>query len=142
VTYLDTGCFVKLYYPESDSGRVVTLIHGKTIVFTPLHELEFVNALELKVFSKSASPAQVAAARALVETDLKTGVLASPGSEWKVIFAEATKLGEQHTGKIGCRSLDILHCAAAKILSAAEFVTTDARQKRLALAMGLNVVTL
>jgi hypothetical protein len=26
------------------------------------------------------------------------------------------KLAEQHTGTIGCRSLDILHCAAAKVL--------------------------
>ena len=41
---------------------------------------------------------------------------------------------------IGCRSLDILHCAAAKILNAAEFVTNDARQKKLAAVLGLNLV--
>jgi uncharacterized membrane protein len=55
VTYLDTGCFVKLYYPEPASARVVALIQGKIIAFTPLHELEFVNALQLKVFFKSAT---------------------------------------------------------------------------------------
>jgi hypothetical protein len=44
VTYLDTGCFVKLYYPETDSAKVIALIHGKPICYTPLHELEFVNA--------------------------------------------------------------------------------------------------
>ena len=141
MTYLDTGCFVKLYYPEADSAQVIALIQGKPVGHTPLHELEFVNALELKLFFKSATPAQVAAARALVETDLKAGVLTSPGSDWKVILTEAAKLAEQHTGKIGCRSLDVLHCAAAKILSAAEFITTDARQKQLATAMGLNLVT-
>jgi hypothetical protein len=63
VTYLDTGCFVKLYYPEPDSAKVVGLIQGKALGHTPLHELEFTNALQLKVFLKSATAAQVTAAR-------------------------------------------------------------------------------
>ena len=74
MTYLDTGCFVKLYYPEADSAQVIAHIQG-TICYTPLHELEFVNALQLKVFLKNATPQQVTAARALVEADLKSGVL-------------------------------------------------------------------
>lgn len=141
MTYLDTGCFVKLYYPEPDSPKVIALIQGKPLCHTPLHELEFVNALQLKIFSGTAAIAQVSAARALVGVDLKAGVLVSPGTEWKDIFAEAVKLAEQHSRVIGCRSLDILHCAAAKVLSASEFITTDARQKKLAAAMGLNLVT-
>lgn len=140
MTYLDTGCLVKLYYPEPDSAKVVTLVQGKTLCHTLLHELEFVNALQLKVFLHSATAAQVSAARALVEADLKAGVLVSPGGDWKDIYTEAVKLADQHTGTIGCRSLDILHCAAAKILAATEFVTTDARQTKLARAMGLNLV--
>lgn len=139
--YLDTGCFVKLYYPEPDSTKVVALIQGKTLCHTPLHELEFVNALQLKVFATTATTAQVTAARALVQADLKAGVLVSPGGEWRDIFVAAVKLADQHTGVVGCRSLDILHCAAAKVLSAGEFITTDARQKKLAPAMGLNLVT-
>lgn len=142
MTYLDTGCFVKLYYPEPDSAQIIGLIQGQTISFTPLHELEFVNALQLKLFFKSATVAQAAAARSLVEADLKAGILDSPTSDWKVILGEAVKLAEQHTGTIGCRSLDVLHCAAAKTLSAAEFITTDVRQKQLATSMGLNVRTL
>jgi len=35
----------------------------------------------------------------------------------------------------------MLHCAAAKVLAAQEFITTDARQKQLAAAMGLNLLT-
>jgi predicted nucleic acid-binding protein len=50
VIYLDTGCFVKLYYPEADSAQVIATIQGKSICYTPLHELEFVNALQLKIF--------------------------------------------------------------------------------------------
>ena len=141
MTYLDTGCFVKLYYPEPDSAQVVALIQGKALCHTLLHELEFMNALQLKVFLKSATAAQVTAARALVEADLKAGVLVSPSGEWKDIFTEAAKLAEQHTGTVGCRSLDILHCAAARVLAASEFISTDARQRKLAVAMGLNLVT-
>ena len=107
-----------------------------------MHELEFVNALQFKIFLKSATAAQVTAARALVEADLKSGVLVSPAQDWKSIFAEAVKLSEQHTGAIGCRSLDILHCAVAKVLVVQEFITTDTRQKQLALAMGLNLSTI
>ena len=141
MTYLDTGCFVKLYYPEPDSAKVVALIQGKPLCHTPLHELEFMNALQLKVFLKSATAAQVTGARALVETDLKAGVLVQPGGEWRDIFSAAVRLAEQHTGTIGCRSLDILHCAAAKVLAADEFISTDGRQKKLAVAIGLNLVT-
>ncbi|MBI3851052.1 MAG: type II toxin-antitoxin system VapC family toxin [Verrucomicrobia bacterium] len=142
MTYLDTGCFVKLYYPETDSAQVIALIQGKSICHTPLHELEFVNALQLKVFLQNATPQQVAAARALVEADLKSGVLASAGGDWPNIFREAVKLADQHTGTVGCRSLDILHCAAAKVLAATEFISSDTRQKKLATAMGLNLVTI
>jgi len=53
VTYLDTGCFVKLYYPEPESAHVIALVQGKPISYTPLHELEFVNALQLKIFTKA-----------------------------------------------------------------------------------------
>lgn len=142
MTYLDTGCFVRLYYPEPDSAKVIAAIQGKPVCYSPLHELEFVNALQLKVFFKGATAAQVTAARALVEADLKSGVLASVGGEWKDIVQEAVKLAEQHTDKLGCRSLDILHCAAAKVLAATEFVSTDGRQKKLAAAMGLNLVAI
>jgi hypothetical protein len=61
--------------------------------------------------------------------------------DWKDVFQEATRLAGQHTSLIGCRSLDVLHCAAAKILGVSEFITTDGRQKKLAAAMGLNPVT-
>ena len=141
MTYLDTGCFVKLYYPEPDSAQVISLIQGQPVCITPLHELEFVNALHLTVFFKTATLAQVASARGLVESDMKTGVLVSADGDWKEIFQEAVKLAAHHTGTIGCRSLDVLHCAAAKVLAAHEFVSTDARQIKLAAAMGLKLVT-
>ncbi len=48
--YLDTGCLVKLYYPEPESSAVANVVIGKTIIFTDLHELEVTTAMQLKVF--------------------------------------------------------------------------------------------
>ena len=63
--YLDTGCLLKLYYPD----------------------LEISNALELKLFRKEAKPSQVRATRALVEEDLRDGVLHRASVSWDDILA-------------------------------------------------------
>jgi hypothetical protein len=118
------------------------LIQGKPIWLTPLHRLEFINALGLKAFNDTATAAQVRAARELVAADLLAGVFVSPDDDWRVVFTEATRLAEQYTPSFGCRSLDILHCAAAKVLAAPEFITADVRQRKLAMALGLNAVVL
>jgi hypothetical protein len=132
---------VKLYYPEPDSQKVAAMVAGKPICFNPLHDLEFVNALHLKLFHRNATASQVQAARALVKADVKSGVLLPAIMAWTDVFRTATDLAEKHSAAFGCRSLDILHCAAAKVLLADEFLTSDARQKQLAAAMGLNLVT-
>ena len=142
MTYLDTGCLVKLYYPEPESGRIIARVQGKVICYTPLHELEFLNALQLKVFSGGATAAQVKAARESVAADLAAGVLRSTGWEWPQIFQEAVRLAERHTDTLGCRSLDILHCATARIVGAAEFITTDTRQIKLAGRVALNLIVI
>ena len=136
--YLDTGCLLKLYYPEPDSPSVARLAMGDAIAFTSLHELELSNALELKLLRKEARPAQVRAVHALVGEDVRTGTLYRSVMVWDDVLGESRTLALGHTRKVGCRSLDILHCAAARHLSATAFVTTDARQRRLATAMGLR----
>lgn len=136
--YLDTGCLVKLYYPEPESAQVATLVAGQPIVYLALHELELRNALELKLFRKEARPAQVRAVRALVAEDSRAGTLHRPDLSWDEVLEEATAFAISHTRKLGCRSLDILHCAAARLLSVTAFVTTDDRQRRLAAKIGLT----
>lgn len=136
--YLDTSCLVKLYYPEPDSRKMAKLVDGEVIAFVPLHGLELANALELMLFRKEAKPAQVRGTHALIEADLRAGVLHRPPIVWEDVLEDATTLARAHTRTIGCRSLDMLHCAAARRLSATAFLTTDARQRRLALAMSLH----
>jgi hypothetical protein len=136
---LDTGCLVKLYYPEPESQQVAAFVKGRPVCFNPLHELEFTNALHLKLYHQTATAAQVRAASCLVETDLKSGVLLPPVANWERIFRVASELSRQHSAQIGCRSLDVLHCAAATVMEASEFLSTDARQRQLAAAMGLKL---
>jgi predicted nucleic acid-binding protein len=135
--YFDTGCLLKLYYPEPESANVAAIATGQSIALLALHDLELFNALELKVFRKEARSAQVRAVQALVAEDLRTGTLHRPALAWGDVMEEAKALALSHTRKLGCRSLDILHCSAARILSATAFVTTDDRQRRLARSIGL-----
>jgi predicted nucleic acid-binding protein len=140
--YLDTGCLVKLYYPEPDSHLVAARVAGKTICYSPLHELEFTSALHQKVFRGHATAAQVAAASALVEADLSAGVLRRVRCSWDGVYHHAVTLSQSYTAGTGCRSLDILHCALARATGAADFVSTDARQIQLATLMGLPFTAL
>ena len=90
MVYLDTGCLVKLYYPERDSSAVVRASAGEQIAFTALHELEMVTAMQLKVFRGEAKSEQVVAAMGLVQEDLVTGKLVDSPTDWRSTFGEAT----------------------------------------------------
>ena len=77
------------------------------------------------------------ATSALVEDDIRAGVLYRSPIAWEDVLRSAASLSNTHTRSTGCRSLDVLHCAAAQGVAAASFLTTDARQRRLAQAIGL-----
>lgn len=139
--YLDTSCLLKLYYPEPDSERVSTLVTGQTIALTSLHQLEFSNALQLKWRQKSASKTQVVATQALLDEDIRAGVVHRTAVDWEEIWRRARTLAETYTRTVGCRSLDILHCAVAFHCGIRTFVTGDLRQRRLAQKIGLKSPT-
>lgn len=136
--YLDTGCLLKLYYPEPESARVARLVADEAIAFVGMHELELANALQLKVFRREATTTQVRMTEALVQDDARAGVLHRPLLPWDEVWREASSMARAHTRALGCRSLDIVHCAAARLLSADSFVTTDSRQRKLAVKVGLK----
>src|SRR4029078_4635814 len=99
---------------------------------------ELSNALELKLFRREARPTQIRATATLVDDDARAGVTHRPTVVWDDALREARDLARAHARTTGCRSLDVLHCAAARALSASSFVTTDVRQRRLATAIGLK----
>ena len=138
--YLDTGCLVKLYYPEPESASVAAAVFGKVIIFSSLHDLELTNARSLKVFQGRATPEQVAAVKSLIIADLEAGSLRRVNPDWERASSLALDISARLTPEIGCRSLDILHCAQAKLTQAEAFLTTDARQLAVAKAMGMPLL--
>jgi predicted nucleic acid-binding protein len=140
--YLDTGCLVKLYYPEPESVAVSKIVSGKRIIFTELHELEITTAMQLKVFRGEATPERVTAALGLVHEDLASGKLSRVPVGVQSATRDAVTMSLAHAATIGCRSLDILHCALAKATGAEAFVSTDARQLAVARAEFLPVRTI
>lgn len=137
--YLDTGCLLKLYYPEWNSTQIAAAVAGEEICFTELHDLEIASALEFKVFRGEAVADQAKAARQALADDLAVGKLVKLAVDWKEAWAEAQRLAIAHGATTGTRALDTLHCAVVNITGLPELLTTDARQLALAKAIGLRL---
>jgi predicted nucleic acid-binding protein len=140
--YLDTGCLVKLYYPEEDSEIVAFKTVGLPIVFTPLHNLELTSAMRLKLFRQEATEDQVLTVLQFVRDDLAAGKLIAIDNVNSATIQVAIGLANQHSAATGSRSLDTLHCALAQTLEIAGFISTDARQLAMAKLIGLPVIDL
>jgi predicted nucleic acid-binding protein len=142
--WLDTSVLVSLYVPEARSDRIAGLVRraGEPIPFSQLHELEFANALQLRLFRREARPKLVDATLARIGEDLHDGVLRRVAIEWPSALAMAIELASRHTSRIGCRSLDLLHVAAAVVSGSRRFVTADRRQGTIARRAGLATTRL
>lgn len=140
-TYLDTGVLVKLYCVESDSAKAIEAVTACRLpwIYTAWQELELANALRLKVFRKELTESQRRTAMGRLAEDIASGVLVRTAVEPEVVFRLAETLSSQWTPSIGCRTLDILHVAAAKVIGVRDFVTFDQRQGTLARHAGLKV---
>ena len=141
MVYADTSLLVSYYVSDTLSGQAQALIQATTdpLVFTGLHRLELRNAFSLGIFRKVLSPAQAQAAWSDIERDIQAGRLFPTVVNWVPVFRIGAQWAGQHTAAIGCRSLDILHVAAARKLGAARFLSFDGRQRSLAQLLGLTV---
>lgn len=140
--YLDTSSLVALYYPEAKTARLEAHLRRRQsrLPFTWLHELEFTNSLQLKVFRGEGTEANVAATLAAVRADVDAGAFFRAQIEWAPVFEAALRLSAVYSRRLGTRTLDLLHIAAACLLDAKEFITSDQRQAELAEREGLKVV--
>jgi predicted nucleic acid-binding protein len=59
---------------------------------------------------------------------------------WAPVFEGALRMSAAYSRRLGTRSLDLLHVAAACLLNPKEFITSDQRQAELAKREGLKVV--
>jgi predicted nucleic acid-binding protein len=140
VIYLDTSAFIKLYLREEGSADVHGLVVAQQHPLPVWHlvELEFFNALKFKVFLAEMSRDEVDRLIALYLARKRSGQYFVPYLDPVALHELSVEMTER-TPAVGCRALDILHVAAARLCDAVLFITADKRQASLADAEGRNV---
>jgi hypothetical protein len=143
-TYADTTFFCSLYAPDAHTARAIARMRRQTLPlpFTWLHQLELRNALRLRVFRREITRAQRDASLDAVLADLASGVMTATSPDHTALMTEAERLSARYSEKLGTRSLDILHVAAAVLLGQGAFLSFDDRQRSLARAARLRVPAL
>jgi hypothetical protein len=138
--YADTSFLVSLYVLDANSARAAAVLAPARLplLLTPLGEVEVANAFYLRLFRKEADPSDIRAAQKLFKGDVENGIFQlKPFSA--AVFEKAMRLIEKHTSRLGVRTLDILHVAAALVFNADTFLTFDLNQGKLAKTEGLAV---
>lgn len=141
IAYADTGFVVILYKQEATSARAAALMARQTtsVRLTQLGELEFRNALHLAVFRGELTAGDAAVKRRLFDGDVANGVFTISPIPTAGLFAKSLELADRHSAKLGTRSLDLMHVAAALLLKSDAFFSFDERQRMAAKAEGLKV---
>ncbi len=138
IIYADTSFLASLYIPGTHSPAALAVVRPlrAPLQITFLSELEFANALALRVFRKELSSSESASVFAHFRKDILDGIFrVSPVSNGA--FEKAIRLSQKHSSRIGTRTLDVLHVAAAIALRARFFYTFDRSQAELARAANL-----
>ena len=139
--YFDSAIIAKLYVQELTSRDAIRLVGGYAAPYglTQWQMLEVKNAIRLKAFRGEITAAEMTQSTVAFEQDIATGRWRRPHYSAAFVEQKAEELSASHTVTLGCRTLDIIHVAAALILGAKEFVTFDTRQAALAKQAGLVV---
>jgi predicted nucleic acid-binding protein len=140
--YADTSFLYGLYVQEAHSAKAATYMAGTgsaPLLVTALGRFELFNAIRLSVFRRQLNARTAEVDLQTVESDIRAGVLDLVACDWPAIHAEAERLSAKHTIKRGHRAMDVLHVAIALRLGAADFLTFDQNQAKLASAEGLVV---
>ena len=140
--YADTGLLCSLYTPDTKTEEANRWIQqvSPPLPFTWLHQVEFRNALRLRVFRNQISTAEREGVLKTFLGDLAQGFYVQSNPEISEVLLEAERLGSSHTETLGCRSLDVLHVAMALVLGAETFAGFDQRQNQLAARAGLKTL--
>jgi predicted nucleic acid-binding protein len=139
--YIDTSVIVKLYFKEDYSREASDWLkaNNEAIPLTKFHEIEFINAIQLKQFRNEIKQEESDNILSKLEEHEKRGIFFRPLLDWSAVFNNAISISRKHTSVTGSRSLDILHVAAALTISTDRFLTLDEKQSNLAANAGLKI---
>lgn len=138
--YFDSSALIAVYATERFSARARRAVRETASVpFTALHELEIPNALRLLHGRGTLDARELRGLLAQLAEDRAAHLLVEARLDLFAVFARAIALSAVHAARLLCRSLDVLHVAAALELGCSRFVSGDDRQLALASAEGLEV---
>ncbi len=142
-TYVDASALIKLYFHHPDSAAMSAWRARLRGALPVTHHglLEIVNGLCQLAFRRDMTAPALHDALASVEEDLAIGRYIRADVPWRSALHRADDLSREYTPEIGCRSLDVLHVACALELGLPSFLTFDLRQRRLARAVGLKLLS-
>ena len=142
--YADTSLLFSLYATDANSPKADAWRQGNPapLPFSAFHRLELRNALNLAVFQKRITLSEAQSAWQGVENDVSAGLLVPRLGPWHRVLREAEQIAQHHTPTVGCRTLDVIHVAAATVMAATDFCTFDTRQADLGRRVGLPVSVL
>jgi hypothetical protein len=140
-SYFDSAVIVKLYVQETTSPDAIRLVGGYAAPYplTPWQSLEVKNAIRLKAFRAEITPAEMNLSLAAFEQDIAAGRWTRPAFAADAVELKTEQLSASHSATLGCRTLDIVHVAAALVIGVTDFITFDGRQAALARQVGLTV---
>lgn len=104
---------------------------------TPFQCVELIHAIQQYVFRGTITSREADLVIGSLEQDSVSGVWVL-ADQPPTIFATSERLTLRHVARLGVRTLDSLHVAAALELGVDRFWTFDQRQAKLAEAEGLN----
>jgi predicted nucleic acid-binding protein len=138
--YFDSAIIVKLYVQESNSPDAVALVSAQPAPYplTPWQEIEVKTAMRLKAFRGEITAEDLRVSLGAFDEDIRSGRWNTPAYDSAWIWVLTGELSARHAASIGCRTLDLIHVAAALAIGATVFVTFDARQKDVARLEGLK----
>ncbi len=138
--YLDTSCFLKVFFPEPETDRTLALICAEPrVLVSSLTMLEALSQIHARVAGGLLSPGRATRLRRRLEAVLALApyeLVRCPGDVVDVA-AEQVKVAAR-TGY--CRTLDRLHLATMQALEVRRLLTNDDTQAAAARTVGFDVL--
>jgi predicted nucleic acid-binding protein len=138
--YLDSSVVFSVQGRDANTVAAIALIKStpEQPILSQLCEVEFVNALGLRMYRKGISQTQAQASIADFEQNLLKGLYRTFPLPDRA-FTRAKILAQTLTPAIGARAADLLYVSAAMELGASALYTFDQKQHRTAQTAGLAV---
>ncbi|MBC5800275.1 MAG: type II toxin-antitoxin system VapC family toxin [Candidatus Eremiobacteraeota bacterium] len=139
--YADTSFLVTLYVEEDRTRESRRLLrrYKKPLSAIWFSLLEARNALRLLHFREQLDAKALAETLALLQESLAKRTIVAVPIDADELAARAEKISSRYTARRGLRTLDLIHVAAASLLTATNFLSYDERQRGVAEHIGLTV---